>query len=79
MASSTENPPRPSDAQNVFPTIRRIIGPRVPDATYDSDALLFTAYESHSYNRGYGVVLVDSKGLNRLNKLGRRVIYLCDR
>jgi hypothetical protein len=55
------------------------IGPRLKDAEYDSLALLLAAYESHSYGKGYGVILSDSQGLKRLNKLGRRVAYRCDR
>ena len=79
MSSSTENPLHPSDAPIPVSTTRRMIGPRLPDAEYDSYALLHAAYESYAYNRGYGVVLADSKGLNRPNKLGRRVVYRCDR
>jgi hypothetical protein len=56
-----------------------MISPRLLDAEYDSYALLYAAYKSHAYNRGYGVVLADSKGLNRPNKLGKRVVYRCDR
>jgi hypothetical protein len=78
MSSSTDKPRHPTDAPIPFPTIRMTIGPRLKDAEYDSLALLLAAYESHSYDKGYGVVLADSQGLKRPNKLGRRVAYRCD-
>jgi hypothetical protein len=68
-----------SDASIDFPTIRVKIGEPLPDATYDSLPELLQAYQSHSYGRGYGVVLADSKGMNKPNKLGRRSVYRCDR
>ena len=79
MSSSTENLRHPSNIPIPFPTIRRTIGPRLKDAEYDSQAALFAAYESYSYDKGYSVVLADSKGLKKPNKVRRRVVYRCDR
>jgi hypothetical protein len=55
-----------------FPDIRIKIGEPLPEATYDNLPQLMNAYVSHSYNRGYGVVL-GYKG--KANKLGNRTIY----
>jgi hypothetical protein len=69
----------PSDAPIDFPTIRVKIGEPLPDTTYASLPELLAAYQPHSYGRGYGVVLADSRGMNKPNKLGRRCVYRCDR
>jgi hypothetical protein len=79
MSSSTENLYYSSNAPIPFLIIRRTIGPRFKDTEYDSQAALFAAYESYLYDKGYSVVLADSKGLKRPNKIGRRVVYRCDR
>ena len=47
----------PSDSPLPFPDIRIKIGEPLPEATYDNLPQLMNAYVSHSYNRGYGVVL----------------------
>jgi hypothetical protein len=59
-----------SDAPIDFPTIRVKIGEPLPDTTYPSLPELLAAYQ---YGRGYGVVLADSKGMD---KLGQRYIYI---
>jgi hypothetical protein len=79
MSPSTKTLRHPSDAPIPYPTMPRTIGPRLKDAEYPSQAALFAVYESYSYDKGYGVVLADSKGLKRPNKAGRRVVYRCDR
>jgi hypothetical protein len=66
----------PSDSPLSFPDIRIKIGELLPEAMYDGLPQLMNAYVSHSYNRGYGVVL-GYKG--KVNKLGNRTIYWCDR
>ena len=71
--SSSSNTPIP------FPTDRIIIGEPLPDTTYTTDEELAQAYISYSYNLGYSVVLADSQGMKRPNKLGRRKVYRCDR
>ena len=66
--SSSSNTPIP------FLTDRIMIGEPLPDATYTTDEELAQAYVSHSYDHGYGVVLADSQGMKRPNKLGRAVL-----
>ena len=68
--SSSSNTPIP------FLTDRIMIGEPLPDATYTTDEELAQAYVSHSYDRGYGVVLADSQGMKRPNKLGRAIEIL---
>jgi hypothetical protein len=79
MSSSTKTPCHSSDTPIPFPDIRRTIGPRLLNTEYPSLLTLLAAYKSHSYSEGYGVVLVDSLRMKRPNKLGRRVVYRCDR
>ena len=79
MSSLTKTLCYSSDTLIPFPDIRRIIGPRLLDTEYPSLLTLLAAYESYSYSEGYGVVLADSLGMKRPNKLGKRVVYRCDR
>jgi hypothetical protein len=76
MSSSTEKPRHPSDSPIPFPDTRRTISPRLPDAEYPSLPSLLATYESHSYGKGYGVVLADSGGMKKPNKLGRRMTLM---
>jgi hypothetical protein len=62
-----------------FPNICKTIGPRLLNTEYPSLLTLLAAYESYSYSEGYSVILADSLEIKRPNKLGRRVVYRCNR
>ena len=74
MASSSSASQNPEYTESEI-----ILGDPLPDALYPSCEALQAAYQQHAYNKGYAIVTVDSKGLERPNKQGRRVVYGCDR
>lgn len=57
------------------PTIRIKIDDPSPDAENESLERLLAAYQSHTYGKGYGIVLNTKKK----NMEGQRIIYMCDK
>jgi hypothetical protein len=75
MPDDEEREAHPTDQALPFPTIRVKLGEPLADAEYDSEDALLQAYRDHAYNKGYGVVW----DYNASNKMGKRIIYQCDK
>ena len=54
----------PSNAPIITSTEQYCFGDSLPETTYPSMTEFLAAYNTHAYDKGYAVVLADSKGLS---------------